>query len=139
MLERREFLIGCAATALAAGVGTTGCPSGEGDTAPEASGPVDLDREGFRALERQSFRIFGPNGEGHPVYAELAAVEDGPASPDLDQFVLRFRTDPADGLDAGLHELYHARMGTFHAHLDGSGFDGRGDVWVAHFSKFRPE
>ena len=128
MLERREFLVGCAAALLSVGA----APCGQsGEPGAESDGPLDIGKEGFLRLRNESFRIL--DGSERVVYADLAAVEDGPVAPGLEQFSLRFQGDYSDWLEPGLYELYHTRMGGFHAYLD-SQAEAAGPVYTSVFA-----
>lgn len=109
MLDRREFMVGCAAAAA-----SLGCP-------PAGGGRVAVNRAGFLALMDEPFQVERPDGS--VLYADLVALEDGPVAPGLDQFVLSFRADIEDSVEAGLYEFYHTQMGEFLARIDPSGMD----------------
>lgn len=130
MLERREFLVGCAAALITVGTGPCGRPSPGG---AGSDGPLDLSKAGFSQLTNESFRIF--DGSERVVYANLVTVGDGPTVPGLDQFSLEFEGDFADWLEPGLYELYHTRMGSFQAFLD-SRAEAGGPVYESFFNKF---
>lgn len=130
MLARRDFLFLCASTAVTLGTGQR--PAGAqpfGET-----GRVGPDRDGFLALLNEPFRVF--DQAGGVAYAELLAVEDGPAAEGLEQFSLVFRGDHADFLEAELYGFHHPRLGGFFAYMDPTRDDEVGRRYVVHFSRF---
>lgn len=123
MLDRREFVVGCAAAVCA-----LGCPPGGGVN----PGPLDPDRQGFLELLDEPFQVVVA---GQPVYADLIALDDGPVVPGQDQYVLRFRSEIADSFEAGLYELYHTQMGAFQAYIEPSHMDASHVFYASLFNQ----
>ena len=124
MLDRREFVVGCAAALC-----SLGCPPGGGGN----GGSLEVDRAGFTALMNEPFQVERPDGS--VLYADLVALEDGPVAPGLDQFVLRFRADIGDSVEAGLYEFYHTQMGEFLARIDPSDMDASSVFYACLFNQ----
>jgi hypothetical protein len=82
-MERRQFLVGCSAAAVAAGAGLA--PSFVPDTSSHAS--LSLTRSTFERLLGSEFRLYD-NGGKFLDKLRLVAIEDGPCRPMLDQFDL---------------------------------------------------
>lgn len=127
-LDRREFLKGGAAALVFAGVS----PWLVGASAGGASGPFT--RAEYEAFIGQWFQVGGPTG----VSLQLVAVEDGPASPVLEQYTLRFRSGPGATLEEGTYEVSPPAGSALPMFLQPGAHDGAEPRVHASFAGFRP-
>lgn len=127
-LDRREFLKGGAAALVVAGVSPwlVGASSG-GMSAP-------FTRAEYEAFTGQWFQVGGPTG----VPLQLVAVEDGPASPVLEQYTLRFRGGPGAALEEGTYEVSPPSGSALPMFLQSSGHVGAEPRLRASFVEIRP-
>lgn len=126
MLGRRKFL-----GTLTAGVVTTLVTPGIIKAAAITDGHASL-RDQFVRLVGSNFRLV--DATGTTTIARLAALDDGPESPGLEQFSIVF--EGADLTD-GLYRVYHRRTGGLRISFMPSGEPGPDlNRQRAHFSSF---
>ncbi|WP_227815388.1 DUF6916 family protein [Nitrogeniibacter aestuarii] len=128
MTQRREFLGGCAASAVALMTPASLMAAG---SAPKAATSA-LSRDAFDALTQSTFRCL--SGSGQAVDLKLAKVLHGPQSPKLDQFTLVLsRTSDSDAeLAEGIYQLRHPKTGAMLVRLAPS--DSTDHTYIAHFA-----
>jgi len=110
-MRRREFVTLGAASAAIAAAGAKAAPQPGRDTHE----PVEFGRARFQSLLTHRFNV-SARGSLRAFPATLAAIEDGPAHPGLDQFSLLFRGTAS--LPQGLCWLSHANGTQFMLHLE---------------------
>lgn len=110
-MKRRDFLAGCSAIGVAMSLETrarllTGPPAGDLETLR------GLTRERFRSLLNESFLVYDRFWNRRELV--LRSVKDGPADPNLDQYVLEFRdVERSSPLSEQTYVFHHPRVGEF--------------------------
>lgn len=121
MVNRRQFLATTAASAAASCVPAIAVAAA-GPTVRGSPGwrPATL-RERLRALVGARVVVESPAGRNHATVVDL---EEGPASPGLDQFSIRL--DVADGgtLGEGVYRVSHRAIEPLELHLQPAGASG---------------
>ena len=131
-MKRRQMLIGCSAGLLTAG-GAQGLLAGP--PAPdEPAASLAMTRATFEPLVNTRFRLF--DGRRRSEGFVLQAIDDVPASRDLEQFDLVFRGSGRVPLRADTYELWHPRIGRLSLYLEPSR-SARGRRARATFSLLR--
>jgi hypothetical protein len=126
-MNRRQLLIGCSASVLAAGIEPSRLLAGP----PEGAGGA-LSRATFEPLVRTRFRLIDREGRTRETLT-LEAVDDGPTSPGVEQFALRFRGSDREPLGPDVYTLAHRERGTLALYLEPSGDRPQG-VYRAGFA-----
>ncbi len=128
MTQRREFLGGCAAGAVALMTPASLMAAG---SAPRAS-TATMSRAAFDALTQSTFRCLSGNGQA--VDLKLTEVLHGPPSPKLDQFTLVLSRvgDSGPELAEDIYQLRHPNTDTMLVRLAPS--DSTDHTYIAHFA-----
>jgi hypothetical protein len=100
-MERREFIAGCSATLMVAGVNPSQLLASARGSQISAT-PVPRAR--FDALMGTEFRVYREDGRFLDK-VRLAAIEDGPCCPGLEQFSVLWEGAYADVLPEGVYTL----------------------------------
>jgi len=127
---RRTFLKTSTLTLVGAGVAPLAFFSGR----PAWGGERTYDKARFEALLNHWFYV---DEDAHPTL-ELVRIDDGPASPGLEQFTAVFRGSLGSALDDAEHRLMTAADDPMDLHLSPAGEDASGSYFAARFCLHRP-
>ena len=129
-MNRRKFitsaLTGVAAAAVAPHMLFAGSP------VPQLTMAGGFSKTNFQKLLNTQFTIV--RGVFDQPSAKLVNVTDGPASPNLKQFITTFRGQKTEALPEGLYQVKHPTMGRFQLALKPTSQDTEGTYYEAAFS-----
>jgi hypothetical protein len=127
---RRTFLKTSTLTVVGVGVAPLAFFSGR----PAHGSERTYDKARFEALLNHWFYV---DDDAHPTL-ELVRIDDGPASPGLEQFTAVFRGSLERELDDAQHRLITAADDPMDLHLSPAGADTSGAYFAARFCLHRP-
>ncbi len=97
-MQRRQFIAGCSAALVAAGIDPP-----QLWTTPGADARHSMSRAGFEPFVGSEFRLYADNRFVDRV--RLEAIDDGPHAAGLEQFTLRWKGNCGECLPEGIYTL----------------------------------